>query len=209
MPEIRLQILQLQNLLSSGNLNPCPVSMDNKPTTKQILILLGIAGVITASIFVAGLPRALTPFLKKQHKKWGHFNKRILKAQLKRLQKTGVIEQNLENGEVLFKLTNKGRTKLFKYQLESFSLDKNNWDGKWRLVAYDIPIGKKNQAEAFRTLIKRMQFYQLQKSLWLTPYKCDSEIEFLKNLYSLENHVTILTVTGLESESAYKSYFGI
>lgn len=183
--------------------------MDGKPTTKQILILLGIAGVITASIFIPGLPRALTPFLKNQYKKWGHFNKRILKAQLKRLQKTGIIEQIHENGEVSFRLTDKGKTKLFKYQLESFSLDKNSWDGKWRLVAYDIPIGKKNQAEAFRTLIKRMQFCQLQKSLWLTPYKCDDEIEFLKNLYGLQNHVFVLTITGLEGESAYKSYFGL
>ncbi len=182
--------------------------MDGKPTTKQILTLLGIAGILTASIFIPGLPKALTPLIKKQQKKWGHFDQRILKAQIKRLQKTGVIEQFTESGEILFRLTAKGKTKLFKYRLESFSLD-NNWDGRWRLVAYDIPIGKKNQAEAFRTLIKRMQFYQLQKSLWLTPYKCDNEIEFLKNLYSLENHVTILTVTGLESESAYKSYFGL
>lgn len=182
--------------------------MDTKPATKQILILLGVTGILAASILLPGLPKALTPFLRKQHKHWGHFNKRRLKAQLKRLQKIGVIEEVDEQNQLTFRLTDKGRTKLFKYHLEELSLEKS-WDKKWRLVAYDIPKGKKSQSEAFRRLLKKMSFYQLQKSLWLTPYECHNEIELLKSLYHLENHVTILTVTGLEGEPAYKSYFGL
>ncbi|RJP46277.1 MAG: hypothetical protein C4584_01820 [Armatimonadetes bacterium] len=179
------------------------------PKVKEIILVLGIVGFVSLAILIPGLPKALSPFLKKQHKKWGHFNTRRLKAELKRMQRRGVIEEVEVSGELVFQLTEKGKTKLFKYKLEEISLDKKQWDGKWRMVAYDIPKGKKNQAEAFRALLKKMDFYQLQKSLWLTPYPCVSEIEFLKSLYNLTDHVKILTITGVEGEGAFRSYYGL
>lgn len=177
--------------------------------TKDILLLLATVGFVAASILMPGLPIALKPFLQKQQKKWGHFNRRKLKAEIKRLQKIGVIEETLQGGELLFKLTEKGKEKVLKYRLEKLSLLHNKWDGKWRLVIYDIPKGKKNQADAFRRLLKKLELLQLQKSVYLTPYACKNEVEFLKTLYGIEEHVTLLTVSGIEHEISYKSYFGL
>ncbi|MBI4084283.1 MAG: hypothetical protein HY431_00070, partial [Candidatus Levybacteria bacterium] len=47
----------------------------------------------------------------------GHFNRRRLKAEIKRLQRTGVIEETAEEGEVLFRLTDRGKEKVMKYKL--------------------------------------------------------------------------------------------
>lgn len=179
------------------------------PKVKDILKILGVTGFIAGSILMPGLPIIMTPFYKKQQKHWGHFNRRILKAALRRMQSAGAIEESEHEGEIVFKLTEKGKLKLFKYRLDDLQLNQNSWDKKWRLVAYDIPKSKKNQAEAFRTLLKKMNFLQLQKSLWLTPFPCSSEIEFLKQLYFLTDNVTILTISQLEGELAYKQYFGI
>lgn len=179
------------------------------PKVKDILKVLGISGLIAASILFPALPIALSPFLKKQQKKWGHFNKRRLKAAIKRMQKSGIIEESEHEGEVVFKITEKGKLKLFRYKLDELTLNKAGWDKRWRLVAYDIPRGKKNQADSFRLLLKKMQFLQLQKSLWLTPFPCTQEIEFLKSLYSLNDNVTILTISQLEGEAEYRKYFGI
>ena len=179
------------------------------PKTKQILLLLAVTGAVAASILIPGLPIALSPFLKKQYKKWGHFNKRRLKAELKRLQKTGVIEEIPDNGEVVFKLSDKGKQKVFKYQLEEISLKKNKWDKKWRLLIYDIPKNKKKEADAFRRLIKKLNFLKIQKSVYLTPYKCSNEIDFLKTLYHIEDHVTIISISDIDGEKSYKDYFGL
>lgn len=179
------------------------------PRVRDILLILGVMGFVSLAVLMPGLPKILTPLIKKQYRKWGHFNSRRLRSELKRIEKIGLIEVVEENGELIYKLTEKGRNKSFKYKLEAMDLNKNKWDGKWRIVAYDIPKDKKNQAEAFRNLLKKMSFYQLQKSVWLTPYHCNNEIEFLKNLYSLNDNVTILTTQGLEGEQAYKSYFGL
>lgn len=177
--------------------------------TKDILLLLAGAGFLAAAILLPGLPLALKPFLKEQKKTWGHFNRRRLKAEIKRLQRTGVIEETAEEGEVLFRLTDRGKEKVMKYKLEALSLQPGKWDGKWRLVVYDIPKGKKNQADAFRRLLKKLELLQLQKSVYLTPYPCKNEIEFLKTFYDIEDHVTLLTVSGIEHEASYRSYFGL
>lgn len=179
------------------------------PHTKEVLLVLGVIGLVTASVLAPGLPKALSPFLKKQYKTWGHFNKRKLKAEIKRLKNTGVIEEINDSGEIVFKLTAKGKEKLMRYKLENMSIDNKKWDGKWRLVIYDIPKEKKNQAESFRRLIKKMKFLQLQKSVYLTPYPCQEEINFLKTLYSVDDYVTVLTVTGIENQLSYQHYFGI
>lgn len=179
------------------------------PRVRDVLLCLGVVGFVSLAVLMPGLPKILTPFLKKQYRHWGHFNPRRLKAELKRMKKVGLLETIEKDGQILFQLTDKGKTKYLAYKLEEMNLNQNKWDGKWRIVAYDIPKGKKNQAEAFRNLLKKMQLYQLQKSLWLTPYPCSEEIEFLKAFYGLEDFVTVLTSTGLEGELAYKKYFGL
>lgn len=183
--------------------------MSINPRVKDILLIIGVTGFVAASLVMPGLPKALSPFLKKQYKKWGHFNQRRLRSELSRLEKRGVIEKVSQDGQIVFRMTDKGKDKLIKYHLDEISLKKGSWDKKWRLVAYDISKDKKNQAEAFRSLLKKMGFLKLQKSLWLTPYQCDQEIEFLRNLYSLGSDVTVLTITGLKGETAYKQYFGL
>lgn len=178
------------------------------PKVRDILILFGITGFVSASLVMPGLPIVLKPFIKKSYKKWGHFNQRRLKWQLKRLQKSGVIEKIDKNGEAVLRLTDKGKIKLFKINLDNIDITKLNWDYKWRLVVYDIPEYQKIEAGLFRQALKKMQFVQVQKSIWLTPYPCEKEIEFLKAFYNLKN-VTILTVKEIEGDRAYKNYFGL
>lgn len=179
------------------------------PKTKDVLLSLAATGFLAAAILMPGLPLVLKPFLKKEQRKWGHFNRRKLRAGIKRLQKIGVIQESTHEGEIIFRLTEKGEKKVAKYRLEELSLQHNKWDGKWRLVIYDIPKGKKHQADAFRRLLKKLQLLQLQKSVYLTPHACKNEIEFLKTLYDIEDHVTLLTVSGIEHEVSYKRYFGL
>ncbi len=199
----------LHNFYPPFSITPLNFAMGINPKTKDILLLLGATGFIAASILMPGLPLALKPFLKKDYKRWGHFNQKKLRFELKRLQRNGIIEQSDENGETVLKLTDKGKTKLFKFKLDNMQLDDKHWDKRWRLVAYDIPTKNRKHAEIFRGFLKRMGFVMLQKSLWITPYPCNKEIEFLKNLYDLRENVTVLTVSNIEGESAYKRYFGL
>jgi hypothetical protein len=52
--------------------------------------------------------------------------------------------------------------------------DKNkarSWDGKWRLIVFDVPESKRAIRDYFRSLLKRLGFAEFQRSMWLSPHK--------------------------------------
>lgn len=54
-----------------------------------------------------------------------------------------------------------------------------------------------------------MNFHQLQKSVYLTPYKCQKAIEYLREYFNLGEEVLLLEVNKLENEAHLKQYFGL
>lgn len=89
------------------------------------------------------------------------------------------------------------------------ALNEQGWDGKWRLVIYDVAKAKRVQSELFRLALTRLRLLRLQKSVYLTPFPCQNEIEYLRQFYTIGTEVQILTVGQLENEPAYRSYFGL
>lgn len=188
------------------------------PKVKDVLGLLGVGAVLTACIVFPGLPIGVKSVIdaieeakrKKEFKEWERFNLWRLREVLKRLRQQKVVKIVEENGESVVVLTKKGRTKYLKYKLEEMIIEKPpRWDGKWRLVIYDIAKYKRNTQQAFRRTLKRLKFLRLQKSVYLYPYPCQDEIEFLRQFYGIGDEVIILMVEDLEDEEAYKKYFGL
>lgn len=187
------------------------------PSTKEMIYLLGMGTLLLGSILMPGLGIAAGAIYraKKKHdfeqfqKQWKKFNRYLLRRNLKRLHEQKIVDIVEENGQQVIKLTQKGRTKYLKFKLEEVSLKGTRWDNKWRLVLYDVSQLKRTRQDAFRRMLKQMNFHPLQKSVYLTPYKCKEEIEYLREYFNLGEEVLLLEVSKLENEKYYKDYFGI
>ena len=187
------------------------------PKVKDILILLAGGTFIAASLIFPGLPIIVKEALKtyesaqwqKRQKEWKKFNTWRLRQVVKRLEKQKIVEIVEIDKTPVVTITEKGKQKILKFKLEEIELDQTTWDGKWRIITYDIASVKRWQRELFRKMLKRMNFYQLQKSVYLTPFKCRDEIEYLRQVCEVGNEVVILTVSGFENEQVYKEYFGL
>lgn len=190
-----------------------PPSTKIDPRVKEILILLGAGTLLAASLIMPNLPMVLKPFLDEQRKKeaneWKKFNTWRLKQVLKRMHQQKLVDIVEQNDGYLVKISDHGKKKLLKFNLDEMELKNKKWDGKWRIIVYDIFTGKKEQANLFRRTLKRLKFFQLQKSVYITPFKCYDEIEYLRQVCEVDREVLILTVSGLENEKAYREYFGI
>jgi len=178
------------------------------PKVKDVLKLLAAGAILTTVILFPGIA-ALGPLIKevqerREKKEWDKFNLWRLRQVIKRLERQKVVE--ITDGVV--KITNKGRKKVLKFNLEKMELKKRT-DGKWRLIIYDVANLKRYQSEFFRETLKRLNFLRLQKSVYITPFVCDDEIEYLRNLFGIGNEVLILKVAGIENEQVYKRYFGL
>lgn len=188
------------------------------PRTRDIIILLGVGVFLTASVAMPGLPILANAVLKgireeerkKDIKRWRKYNLWRLRQTIKRLYDQKIVEIIEKDNETIVVLTNKGRKKFLKYNLENMMIKKSQrWDGRWRLIIYDIGKNKKHAQELFRKMLVKLKFLPLQKSVYLYPYDCSNEIEFLREYYDIGKEVIVLTVGKLEEEQIYRDYFGL
>ena len=115
-----------------------------------------------------------------------------------------------KNGKTIVKITKKGKTKLRSFAIDLMDIPKpKRWDGKWRMVMYDLPIRFKKARNAFRWKLKELGFYQFQKSAWICPYPCEDEIMFISDFYGVGKYVEILKVENILNEEKLKKYFNL
>lgn len=187
------------------------------PKVKDILILLGAGTFLAASLVFPGLPVLAKAVIdlkneaqtEKRMKEWDKYNLWRLRQIIKRMQDSKYVEIFDDDGISVVRISEEGKKKLFKYNLEDMSLDESSWDGKWRLIIYDVALAKKSQSEMFRRTLNKLKLLKLQKSVYLTPFKCEDQIEYLRQIYDIGKETLILKVGSIENEAAYRKYFGI
>lgn len=105
---------------------------------------------------------------------------------LKRLREGGLIEQVKLKNDVILKLTDGGRD-LIRDQFEDL-----DWDGKWRIVIFDIPEQKRIIRNLFRRNLKKWGFKHLQRSVWISRRNIFDKLNsYIKEL-GIEQWVVIL-----------------
>lgn len=113
-----------------------------------------------------------------------------------------------KDGKTIVKITKKGETKLRAFDIELMEIKKpNRWDGKWRLVMFDIPMRFTKGREALRYHLKELNFFQFQKSAWIYPFPCEDEIIFIADFFGVGKHVEVLTVERILRDEKLKKHF--
>lgn len=179
---------------------------------KLVLTLVGVGAFLAASAVAPNFPLALKPFLRgtDELEAWKRFNIPYLKRTLRRLEKQKLIEISESGNYQIVKVTDRGQMRILKYALDELVIEKpKSWDGKWRLVSYDIPKKKENLRKTFREYLTAWGFYPFHESVFLHAYPCEKEIEFLREFLGLGEYVRILKVNGIENDKPFKDFFGV
>lgn len=159
-------------------------------------ILLAIKDM--ADVFYDGFPKdqSLYDIL------YGHNNHTIV-CTLNRLKREGLVEEVKIDGKAVYKLTPKGKLKIF----HSYVVKKPKWDGKWRIVIFDIPETMKKKRELFRSKLKDIGFQKVQNSVWISPYDTQGVIKLLSDSFDLDKHIHFLTVDSISREKEFIDEF--
>ena len=122
---------------------------------------------------------------------WYEMDRKQLYRFLERMHLKNYVEFISKKGGIeRVKLTNQGRARFLEYQFKNIILGKNKrWDGKWRMVLFDIPEPKKKIRDALRRKLKELGFLEFQKSVFVYPYPCRDEINFVINFWDIQEHV--------------------
>jgi phenylacetic acid degradation operon negative regulatory protein len=172
-----------------------------KDVARNILIALSIVGVVSTLAIAPGLIKVL-PLL-------GKINIRRINQEIKRLHKRGLIEYiKHKNGIVSIRLTAAGREKIRSYEMDNLMIDKpKEWDGRWRVTIFDIPVTKNSSRELLRRKMKKLGFYKLQKSVFAYPYPCLEVVHYLRDYLGVKGDVEYLEADRLESQDKLIKYF--
>ncbi|MEK7161667.1 MAG: CRISPR-associated endonuclease Cas2 [Patescibacteria group bacterium] len=122
-----------------------------------------------------------------------------------RLKRQGYFEIVEKQNQKFIKLTSKG--KLEKLIRKANIIKQPKWDGKWRVIIFDIPENSRPQRDKFRNLLKVNKFVKLQASVFICPYSFNKEaIEFL-NESGLSDYVRIMRVEKMDNDKELRKKF--
>lgn len=88
-------------------------------------------------------------------------------------------------------------------------MKEKNGDGKWRLVVFDIPEKIREGRRALREKIRELGFHELQKSVWIFPYECKNEIDFIVEFFNLRKYVRFGILESIDNELHLKKIFNL
>ncbi|HEY4510221.1 MAG TPA: CRISPR-associated endonuclease Cas2 [Candidatus Paceibacterota bacterium] len=175
---------------------------------KHILSLLFAGVALSLSAFSPRRRRLVLGELKGEFK---NIDREYLHRVLRDFKYNRLVDwKESDNGVVHVVLSERGKYRALEYNLEEMRIKKPlHWDGLWRVVFFDIPEKCKRAREAFRAQLKRLGFYELQRSVYVFPYKCKNEIDFVVEFFELRQHVQYAEIIDLTSEEELKLHFNI
>ena len=91
----------------------------------------------------------------------------------------------------------------------AISRKRQNWDGKWRVVVFDVWEKTRSKRDALRYEIKNFGFIQLQRSVWIYPHECADFVELLKTDFSFGKNIRYMVVQKLDHDKNLRKYFGL
>ncbi len=174
----------------------------------SILVLVALASTIVVAAVAPNIFAAFGNIKgKKQHR---YFNRNDFLKTSSYLKNKGLLEIKKEGPEYYIKLTSAGKEKAAEHSFKNFKITKTpSWDKIWRMVLFDVPENHKWSRDGFAKKLKDMGFCRLQKSAFVTPYPCFSEIRFLASLYNISAYVNFLETERLFNDRELRDHFDV
>jgi DNA-binding transcriptional regulator PaaX len=108
-------------------------------------------------------------------------------------------------GKKILRLTGKGQLELL--MAKAWLPKQEVWDGKWRMVMFDIPREASSKRDMLRRLLKIANFYKLQASVYITPYPLNREAITSLKKSGLINYIRMGRIEELDDDSDLIKYF--
>lgn len=171
-----------------------------------VLQTLATCGIVTTAVVVPNAIGVLTKI--DPHWKSKLSPSRRINQALSRLKQKGLVNISNIEGKKRITLTSKGKTLLQKIDETKFHVKKPlRWDGRWRMVIFDIAQNRKSTRDRFRNLLKKVGFVQLQGSVWVYPYDCEDIVKLIKTDQDLGKQVVYAIVDVMENDAWLRQCF--
>ena len=175
---------------------------------KAILGTIFAVGGLSIALVAPKMAKILTKmepdFMKNKFRKYS-FNRSFNK-----LKNAGLIVfEKTERGNFV-RLTPKGEAKLRLLELNNYKIKKpKQWDGKWRILIFDIKEERKGIRDKIRRTLNTIGFIRLQDSVWVYPYDCEDLIMLLKADFKIGKDLVYIIADSIENDKDLRLAFNL
>ncbi|MBI2577543.1 MAG: hypothetical protein HYV77_01725 [Candidatus Wildermuthbacteria bacterium] len=167
----------------------------------KTLAMAGILSIATTSPYAGSI-------FYKAFKNRKAYKRREVTDTFTRLRRKGLIHMERNGHDFRISLTQKGKELAGYMQIDDLCISKpKKWDGKWRIILFDIANLKVLHRNAFRAKLRELGFIPLQKSVWVHPFPCKPEIQILRDFFGLEEEVRLITAEKIGFDASIKEHF--
>ncbi len=175
-------------------------------TNETLLSILEVGALLAVAIVAPGAVRMFKGF--SRDKSWEEYYDSSVKRGVERLWRRGLVKMVETDEGYVVQITKKGKTEKLRFDLETMTIPaQDKWDGKWRMVFFDIFTTKDTVRREFRERLKGLGFFPMQKSVYVYPYPCSKEIQFLREILQVPHEVKLATVEHLENDEDLREIF--
>lgn len=163
---------------------------------KEILKISSGLIVIGALIVAPGLAEIYRYF-----KAYKRAERNRIRNVIRKLEGKKYIRLENSGDNQLLTITPAGKKEILKYEYDEIEIKKpKKWDGKWRVVIFDIPEKKKKVRDQINFKLREIGFISLQKSTFVLPYECRNEIEFIRSHFSLRKEIRYIYAMEIDNQ---------
>lgn len=174
-----------------------------------LLRSLAVVGVISIALMAPKMTRLLKQ-LDRPAKNRAQLYRRITQA-IKRLEQDGLVTVSGEYAKRRVKITEKGREVMERIEFGKYVIPEPAfWDGKWRVLIFDINEKRRHVRDQLRRLLEGAGFVRVQDSVWVCPYPCDEFVSLVRaHLKSGVGELRVFVAEALESDKALREHFRV
>ncbi|MCL5435832.1 MAG: CRISPR-associated endonuclease Cas2 [Patescibacteria group bacterium] len=122
------------------------------------------------------------------------------------LEKRGAVKISQKAAIKFVRLTRNGELELLLAKTIKFRRP-NKWDGKWRMIMFDIPEQAHKLRDRLRWLLKKHHFMKIQQSAYISPWELNrAAVEYLIAT-GLKKFTRILRIDALDDDKELQVHF--
>ncbi|MBU4480045.1 hypothetical protein KKG48_01205 [Patescibacteria group bacterium] len=176
--------------------------------TQQKILLLLLGGV---AMGLSGSPKRYFKILGEINEGLKEIDKQTLKKAINKLYETKMVNEiKNSDGTTTLILTDEGKKRALTFDLDSLKIKKpKKWDGKWRIILFDVPEKKREVRDALRYHFQNIGLFEYQKSVFICPYDCRDQIEYIVEINDARRFVRFIIADYVDNELHIKAVFGI
>ena len=183
--------------------------IDKESNSGKIIRALGMGIGITVALANKRTSYKVTKLLIKEI--FG-LNKRPLNmaGYFLRLRKQKLIDIKEDGSYHKIVLTENGREVYLRFNYEELEIKTPKiWDRNFRIIVFDIPETKRAARNSLREKMKELRCIRFNNSVWVYPYPCQKEIDFIANYWGIGKYVHFILARDITNRDLLERAFNL